>query len=43
VARGNPQQWCEALVSGDAAGITSTGDRALLEAVIAGLNPELRG
>ena len=42
VARGNPQQWCEALFTGDSAGITSTGDRALLEAVIAGLNPELR-
>ena len=42
VASGDPQQWCEALVSGDSAGITSTGDRALLEAVIAGLNPELR-
>jgi DNA-binding HxlR family transcriptional regulator len=43
VASGDPQQWCEALVTGDSAGITSTGDRALLEAVIAGLNPELRG
>jgi hypothetical protein len=41
VASANPQQWAEALVSGDPAGITSTGDRALLEAVIAGLNPEL--
>ena len=41
VASGTPQQWCEALINGDSAGIASTGDRALLEAVIAGLNPEL--
>jgi DNA-binding HxlR family transcriptional regulator len=41
VASGTPQQWSEALVTGDPAGITSTGNRALLEAVIAGLNPEL--
>jgi DNA-binding HxlR family transcriptional regulator len=43
VSSGDPQQWCEALVAGDLSGITSTGNRALLEAVIAGLNPELRG
>lgn len=43
VASGTPQQWLQALLSGDSAGITTTGDRALLEAVIAGLNPELRG
>jgi DNA-binding HxlR family transcriptional regulator len=42
VASGTPQQWSEALVNGDPAGISSTGDRALLEVVIAGLNPELR-
>jgi DNA-binding HxlR family transcriptional regulator len=41
VASGTPQQWSEALISGDSAGITSTGDRPLLEAVIASLNPEL--
>ncbi len=41
VASGTPQQWSEALINGDSTGITSTGDRALLEAVIAGLNPEL--
>jgi hypothetical protein len=41
VANGTPQQWSEALISGDSAGITSTGDRPLLEAVIASLNPEL--
>jgi DNA-binding HxlR family transcriptional regulator len=43
VASGTPQQWSEALISGDSAGITSTGNRALLEAVIASLNPELHG
>ena len=43
VASGTPQQWSEALISGDPGGITSTGNRALLEAVIASLNPELRG
>jgi DNA-binding HxlR family transcriptional regulator len=43
VARGTPQQWFQALVSGDSTGITTTGDRALLEAVIASLNPELHG
>jgi DNA-binding HxlR family transcriptional regulator len=42
VASGTPQQWSEALISGDPAGITSNGDRTLLEAVIASLNPELR-
>ncbi len=43
VASASPQQWSEALISGDSAGITSTGDRALLEAVIASLAPELHG
>jgi DNA-binding HxlR family transcriptional regulator len=43
VASGTPHQWSEALVSGDSTGITSTGDRALLDAVIAGLKPELHG
>jgi len=43
VASGTPQQWSEALISGDSMGITSTGDRALLDTVIAGLNPELPG
>jgi DNA-binding HxlR family transcriptional regulator len=43
VASASPQQWSEALISGDSAGITTTGDRALLEAVIASLNPELHG
>jgi DNA-binding HxlR family transcriptional regulator len=43
VASGTPQQWSEALINGDPAGITTTGDRALLEAVIAGLTPELQG
>jgi DNA-binding HxlR family transcriptional regulator len=43
VASASPQQWFEALISGVPAGITSTGDRALLEAVTAGLNPELQG
>jgi DNA-binding HxlR family transcriptional regulator len=42
VASGTPQQWSEALISGDPGGITSTGNRALLDAVIAGLTPELR-
>jgi DNA-binding HxlR family transcriptional regulator len=41
VASGTPQQWSEALINGDSTAITSTGDRALLAAVIAGLNPEL--
>ena len=41
VASGTPQQWSETLINGDSTGITSTGDRALLEAVIASLNPEL--
>ena len=42
VASGTPQQWSEALVNGHSTGITSAGDRALLDAVIASLNPELR-
>jgi hypothetical protein len=42
VASGSPQQWSEALISVNPAGITSTGNRALLEAVTTGLNPELR-
>src|ERR1700693_914170 len=41
VASASPQQWSEALISGASTGITSTGNRALLDAVIAGLNPEL--
>jgi DNA-binding HxlR family transcriptional regulator len=41
VASASPQQWSEALISGVPAGITSNGDRALFEAVIASLNPEL--
>ncbi len=41
VASGTPQQWSEALVNGDPAGISSTGDQVLLDAVIAGLHPEL--
>jgi DNA-binding HxlR family transcriptional regulator len=43
VASGTPQQWAEALINGDPADITSTGNRPLLEAVIASLNPELHG
>jgi DNA-binding HxlR family transcriptional regulator len=43
VATGTPQQWSEALISGDPVGITTTGNRALLDAVVAGLNPELHG
>ena len=41
VASASPQQWSEALINGDPAGITGTGDRTLLEAVVASLNPEL--
>jgi DNA-binding HxlR family transcriptional regulator len=43
VASGTPQQWSDALINGDPEGITSTGDRALLDAAIAGLSPELHG
>jgi hypothetical protein len=39
---GTPQDWSEALVSGDSPGTTSTGNRALLEAVISVVNRELR-
>jgi DNA-binding HxlR family transcriptional regulator len=42
VARGDPQQWWEAIVGGDLSRIDSTGSRPLLEAVIAGLSPGLR-
>jgi DNA-binding HxlR family transcriptional regulator len=41
LAHGTPQQWAQALVTGDPLSVTGTGDDALLAAVIAGLHREL--
>jgi DNA-binding HxlR family transcriptional regulator len=40
-AQGTPEQWAQALVTDEPAGITCTGSRALLRSVIAGLGREL--
>jgi DNA-binding HxlR family transcriptional regulator len=38
---GTPQQWVQALATGDSTNVLSTGDQVLLEAVIAGLHHQL--
>jgi DNA-binding HxlR family transcriptional regulator len=40
-AHGTPQQWIQALVTGDSAGLTCTGDSELLTAVVSALHDEV--